>query len=447
MLKTLVRWSTAAVGSILAFGAVTWYVTLPEEEPRGTWSAPAYGMALRIGALRAEVFRITPVSCFREYHFPAHYGLVKIASGATISTNKGGIELRLDGALEPIRFTTSDLPTECDDPEHRDGGVQHTFDVFWHVMDHHYPFFAVYGVDWEAQKSRAPETNTIGEAELAQRLRDAVAGLDDGHVQLSMGKQGTFSPERPPEWLKNAPTLTHDRLWDIALSEADIEVQKTENISIRYGLRTDGIGYIAIKEMEVRAGFNQSSYDATVQAFAKVAEALQNADALVVDVRYNPGGADSVSMALAGFFTDRTQDVFQKMAWKKPEYSKPFTATLTPSSDLVLAQPTLLLTSELTGSAAEIFTLAMREIPNVTVMGSRTSGGLSDMMELTLPNGWTLGLSPQKYVSMDGEEFEAIGIPPDVEIPQDSGALLLGSDRVLEKAIQTLRGVILNPAG
>ncbi|MFY2822446.1 S41 family peptidase [Ruegeria sp. MALMAid1280] len=446
MLKTLVRWSAAAVGGILVLGAVTWYTTLPDEDPRGTWTAPAYGLALRISALRAEVFRITPVSCFRENHFPAHYGLVKIASGATISTNKDGIELRLDSALEPIRFTTSDLPTECDDPEHRDGGVQHTFDVFWHAMDHHYPFFEVHGVNWKAQKSLAPETNTVGEAELAKRLRDAVAGLDDGHVQLSMGEQGTFSPERVPNWLKTAPALTHDRLWDTALNEADIVVQKVKNIPIRYGIRADGIGYIAIKEMEVQAGLNQSSYDATVQAFAKVAEALQNADALVVDVRYNPGGADNVSMALAGFFTDRTQDIFQKMAWKKPKYSEPFTARLTPSSDLVLTQPTMLLTSELTGSAAEIFTLAMRELPNVTVMGSRTSGGLSDMMELTLPNGWTLGLSSQNYVSMDGEEFEAIGIPPDIEIPQDGGALLLGSDRVLEQTVQSIRNLILNPA-
>ncbi|WP_170416182.1 hypothetical protein [Ruegeria atlantica] len=38
MLKTLIRGSAAAAGTILVFGAVTWYATLPEEDPRGIWT-------------------------------------------------------------------------------------------------------------------------------------------------------------------------------------------------------------------------------------------------------------------------------------------------------------------------------------------------------------------------------------------------------------------------
>jgi len=44
------------------------------------------------------------------------------------------------------------------------------------------------------------------------------------------------------------------------------------------------------------------------------------------------------------------------------------------------------------GSTAEIFTLATRQFPQVVVIGEPTNGGLSDILDFDLPNGWSLGL-------------------------------------------------------
>ncbi|MEM5476315.1 S41 family peptidase [Pacificibacter sp. AS14] len=59
----------------------------------------------------------------------------------------------------------------------------------------------------------------------------------------------------------------------------------------------------------------------------------------------------------------------------------------------------------LTGSAAEILALALRELDQTTLMGERTSGGFPDIMGVKLHNGWVFGFSNQTYRSMDGDLF------------------------------------------
>jgi carboxyl-terminal processing protease len=63
---------------------------------------------------------------------------------------------------------------------------------------------------------------------------------------------------------------------------------------------------------------------------------------------------------------------------------------------------------------------------------------LSDIMSIKLPNGWELGFSHQTYLTMAGESFERIGIPPDVAVAVDIAAARAGSDNVLAQAIQFL---------
>ncbi|WP_298850948.1 S41 family peptidase [uncultured Ruegeria sp.] len=92
----------------------------------------------------------------------------------------------------------------------------------------------------------------------------------------------------------------------------------------------------------------------------------------------------------------------------------------------------------MTGSAAEIFTLIMRERPETTIMGTRSSGGLSDVLEFTLPNGWLLGLSYQEYISAQGEAFEDIGIRPGIFVEFDADGIVVGTDALIETAVHFL---------
>ncbi len=71
-------------------------------------------------------------------------------------------------------------------------------------------------------------------------------------------------------------------------------------------------------------------------------------------------------------------------------------------------------------SAAETFAIAMNSLPNVTSVGTSSYGVLSDSLVRALPNGWVFSQSNESYESLEGEQYEVVGVPPDVEVPVDA---------------------------
>ncbi len=95
-----------------------------------------------------------------------------------------------------------------------------------------------------------------------------------------------------------------------------------------------------------------------------------------------------------------------------------------------------LLISEETGSAAEIFAMYMRVMPQVSLIGEATQGALSDVLVKGLPNHWLFTLSNEEYVAADGNGYEGTGIPADIEaLHFRKNDRDLDIDRILEAAI------------
>lgn len=104
--------------------------------------------------------------------------------------------------------------------------------------------------------------------------------------------------------------------------------------------------------------------------------------------------------------------------------------------------PVYLLTSRNTISAAETFSLAMRELPQVTLVGTRTYGSLSDSLGRMLPNGWIVSLSNEIYQSPAGEVFEAKGIAPDVKVEYDEELSLEDNlDHTLQRTLRLIEAL------
>ena len=109
-----------------------------------------------------------------------------------------------------------------------------------------------------------------------------------------------------------------------------------------------------------------------------------------------------------------------------------------------LQVPIAILTSEDTGSAAEVFTIAMRSIPEVTVIGERSEGILSVTLQKSLLNGMELTLSNAVFLDHQGQSFEAIGIPTDISTTAfDLDGFANGKDTALDQAIDHLKAQIL----
>ena len=120
---------------------------------------------------------------------------------------------------------------------------------------------------------------------------------------------------------------------------------------------------------------------------------LKDCDGVILDVRVNHGGFDTASQIIANRFADQKRIGFYKQAINGNGRTEQQPIYLTPGGDFQFTKPIVLLTSDSTISAAEIFTLFMMSIPYVTRMGEPTQGVLSDILGKTLPNGWRFGLS------------------------------------------------------
>jgi carboxyl-terminal processing protease len=97
------------------------------------------------------------------------------------------------------------------------------------------------------------------------------------------------------------------------------------------------------------------------------------------------------------------------------------------------------LTSPLCVSAGEVLTLALRALPNVTLMGQRTAGMLSDNLVKPLPNGWEASLSNEIYSAHDGLAFEGVGVAPDVPaVSIDAAQFVPSLQASLRSAVELL---------
>ena len=251
--------------------------------------------------------------------------------------------------------------------------------------------------------------------------------LDDAHVALEAtvdGKEHSFESGeassivavRRDAALGDDPAA-RERSWSrlyredvVALIEGGGHL--VANRRILWG-RIGRVGYLNIVTMGAFASKGPSDDTAALDAALDEAlTAFRGLPGVIVDVSNNRGGYDAISLRIAGRFADRRTLAFEKRAVGA---TVPFQSFhVEPSNRVRFLGPVTLLTSDITVSAGETFTLAMRSLPNVRHTGGRTRGALSDQLAKPLPNGWTLTLPAEIYRASDGRIYEGVGITPEL---------------------------------
>jgi hypothetical protein len=312
--------------------------------------------------------------------------------------------------------------------------------VAWEAFNENYPFFELRGVDWREQyeRARARLRPEMSGDELFAVLSDMISSLgNDGHAWLR--KEGrSFSGAsvephplrgRRPDWQK----LVREKYLGNA-------VESLANGKVLAGTLRDGTRYVAVVAV---AGFAETDEPgANIAAFGdaldRVLGRLRPGEPLVVDIRINGGGYDDYSLLAAGRLTDRPRVAFLKQPRiQGTEQYGPLAVRLVfPASGPHATGPVLLLTSGLTYSGAEIFAMATMQFPSVTRIGEPTAGALSDVLEFRLPNGWTMGVSNERYFAPDGVCYETRGVPPHVAARMTVEELDAGVDPGLEAAMK-----------
>ena len=206
-----------------------------------------------------------------------------------------------------------------------------------------------------------------------------------------------------------------------------IERREIETESIYYEMLSDTVGYLQIAE------FNTS----TVQQFEDAIEALEASGmtAIIMDLRDNPGGDYDSVVAIC----DRVlpEGVIVSVEDRQG-------GIFTENSDAnCLNIPIVILVNENTASAAELFTMTLKDYDMAQIVGTTTYGKGIVQSIFRLIDGSGLKFTTEKYYGPKGNCIQDEGIEPDyiVEFPEEvyeDGVITREEDIQLQKAAELL---------
>ncbi|MGA9853472.1 MAG: S41 family peptidase [Gammaproteobacteria bacterium] len=302
------------------------------------------------------------------------------------------------------------------------------FEAYWYKFDRLYPYFDYKHADWQAAYDhyRPLADKVTNETQLVALLMQMTTPLRDIHIWFKSpaGKYlTTYNPARSadPNW--SAAILTK-RVPDLAYyGGAD------------WGFgHIEGFAYIFIADWDKRA-LSLDEFDAALMQF-------HSSPGLILDVRMNAGGEESLAYKIAGYFaaTPHLSEFFRYRNGRLPgDLGHPRPKYVSPSLGFQYSGPVMLLVGPDSFSATENFIAAMQTLPNVTTIGEITGGASGCPETFPLADGWSYSVPICFDMTADHQVIEWNGIQPDVPVNVTSADFKRGDDPVLDEALKLLK--------
>ena len=213
----------------------------------------------------------------------------------------------------------------------------------------------------------------------------------------------------------------------------------------------DKIGYVRIEE------FAENTSDELDHAL----EGLEHAgmQALVIDLRNNPGGLLDSAVDVAGKFVAPNTAIVSTKG-RTPDQSQDFRARPERQHP---NYPIALLINGYSASGAEIVAGALKDLHRAILVGETTFGKGSVQTVQPLGNGVGLRLTMAKYYTPSKKTIHEVGVSPDIDVPitdveerrivlaeakrpltpEEQTEAAKVEDRQLERAVSSLRSILV----
>ena len=209
----------------------------------------------------------------------------------------------------------------------------------------------------------------------------------------------------------------------------DVERADITLPSVSYEMFESQIGYVYINSFETE----------TAKQFEEAVAALkqQGMQALIIDVRYNPGGmVASVVQILDDILPEGTVVYTEDKNGNRQDY--------TSGGDSFLDSPMAVLINGDSASASEILAGAIKDFGYGTLIGTKTFGKGIVQTIFPLKDGDAVKLTTAKYFTPNGNYIHGVGIEPDIELEyeyldKDGTAYEEKYDNQIQKAIEVLK--------
>jgi carboxyl-terminal processing protease len=220
-------------------------------------------------------------------------------------------------------------------------------------------------------------------------------------VKMLRGKPGTqvtVTIQRPSSGLSK----------DLTLTRAIINVDMVKDINGKkdFPLGPDRIGYIRV------TSFGDNTSDELEDALKKLQ--AQGMQALILDLRENPGGLLDEAVGVCSKFLPRGQLVVTTEG-RDPDESS--TRRANGHGDELKGMPIVVLVNLGSASASEIVTGCLQDLHRAVILGEKTFGKGSVQSIFPLEYGSALKLTTAKYYTPSHRVIHEHGITPDVIVP------------------------------
>jgi tricorn protease len=177
------------------------------------------------------------------------------------------------------------------------------------------------------------------------------------------------------------------------------------------------IGYLHIRAMDAPS-LRQFQLDLATNRTKK---------ALVIDQRFNGGGGID-------------QELLAILAGRQYQYTVGRDAGFQQPRPQNFYGPMVVMQNERSASDAEMFPAGFKALGLGKVVGVPTMGAVIGTGSYTLLDGSAIRTPGSGVWTVDGENMENYGVPPDVLVDNTPSDFLKGRDAQIEKAVEVLKG-------
>ncbi len=194
-------------------------------------------------------------------------------------------------------------------------------------------------------------------------------------------------------------------------------------------LLEDGIGYIRLVE------FRENTPKDITLALDKLKKEGMNA--LILDLRNNPGGLLTVAAEVAEKFMEKGKIIVYTKG-RKPAQNLEFVSR---SNQPILDIPMVVLINEGSASGSEIVAAALQDYKRAIILGVTSFGKGSVQTVIPLGDGSALRLTTSKYFTPLGKEIHGKGVTPDIVVKEGKIQLISAKEALITKTQEVFEAV------
>ena len=257
-------------------------------------------------------------------------------------------------------------------------------------------------------------------------------------TRAPIGAERTVTFRNPGEAEAQTVTLTayNDHYWTY---ERSVYGQNLPSEAVEYRVLNDDIGYLRIASLSPSPNV-PDPIEEVDQAMKHVID--KKVQALIIDVRGNRGGLDTVVPAMMSYFTPERLHYEDIAYYSTRVKALTLTSLYTKPNDQQFTKPVTVLVDHKTKSTGEGFGLVAKSLPNANVVGMRGTDGSFGMVSASvlLLTGievgypWGQSLGQDGVVQLDSNHRLEGGVQPDITVPltfEAARAIYLGDDDVV----------------